>query len=1275
MKLIMGNTVSPRTRSQLIWQAIKKGIMSKLFVVTALLAFAVGAYTVVNHIDGQSDSTGIAQTYQYYLLANSKGTDSSKDAQKAAASTDNSGSNSQGSSGSVAKGVAGLLGNGGNSGSFKYSDIISGAPSGSEANAKKFSVIMATLSGFNYISTQSQSFSMLLSLGGRFLIGIIFVFCGVVIDTFDLFKVVIIDFIAKYNVFSLLATMYANSPAGEQIAKLLGITTDFMKQLSELALGAFASVLVWSITRVFIARRGINQSALSKLWGRIVSFVGLPIIVVMACMLLSDFTTGINKQNLADSNSSHPDYANWLMDVQTWADSYNFDVSAAGLSLDSFNNNKQHGSYVDDSFNPYPVNIDAMTKGTPASRIGQNLYSSGLGRSHNLLPNSTMALSYMTSETFDARDYLAALESGSSRVNGNIPRYAKNKKLYDFSKYYTSTGDGPYEDWNANSAQGPMSKAKDDYGYWENGKVKDKSADEAKVWEDRYIYGAKNSGSHLKDYYKAQPSHEQIYSGTATGNGTSLTDESTFLALSTKFTPNGGQFSLDGPTYGAYATFSKFDSQRYAYYKYSMVGTPMFTIPAMLYTAIIDVVVAAALIIAILDVGLLDMNMRPLRVWFKGMFAGGIEYFQAEIIYTLGICGTVLALYMSPDLIKALFDGVIGIIGSLVTGGGSNTTTTSLMMNGICYWVAFSVSIMAAWLFKNNKNFRDRLVNLMILPWDIARDAGQAFEDRAAGYKGALNRAMERSNRKNQHRNAILEDLNGNRTHGADLLNRMTKGKAGDMAGNLLSHAARNGNYNTGDGNGFGTNRDQTMDAIRRAGAQRRMENNMDDLKQAMPDSTDASKMFDENAQDNLTPDKLMKPDGTFDPDNEYLSEAMRDKLEGFNNGVTDMGDQAQAMSDLETEGATGLTKPQREKLDGLEDMATKYGVKPQFDTFRRLTEKSVHHPLSNKEQKRLDSATKDIEKYLGADNVKQAGDLIKAGEKKAALTTPQQKEFAELQKLATAERSRAPLTDGQQQKYDNLMNIRRNAIHSKMPQEAYQELKKLQNKGTPMTDAQKKRYEKLLAQANQIGNGALTPDQQADFKKLDRQAKSLMTAGQKNRYKSLSKVSRRALDSNKNAQYGRLLKDWTQNKQNLANQKAAILDNVLNPAELQKAKSEFTQNSAKMNQNLRQVHSAYRAFAQRGNESAAANLVNNLNKLNKDSHIYGGQRKQIQSVTDHMVDEIKRYDFNQGAVDLNGDGHISAAEQQIGSMNSDNIVKGHKQLQSALREYGRIRR
>ncbi len=65
----------------------------------------------------------------------------------------------------------------------------------------------------------------------------------------------------------------------------------------------------------------------------------------------------------------------------------------------------------------------------------------------------------------------------------------------------------------------------------------------------RYIYGAKNTGN-IKKYYGAKPSVEQIYNNAGGNSDSQLSYESTFLVLSTRFTPTGGSLMLDGPSYG-----------------------------------------------------------------------------------------------------------------------------------------------------------------------------------------------------------------------------------------------------------------------------------------------------------------------------------------------------------------------------------------------------------------------------------------------------------------------------------------------------------------------------------------------------------------------------------------------------------------------------------------------------------------------------------------------------------------------------------------------------
>lgn len=75
----------------------------------------------------------------------------------------------------------------------------------------------------------------------------------------------------------------------------------------------------------------------------------------------------------------------------------------------------------------------------------------------------------------------------------------------------------------------------------------------AQAWRERFIYGTKSTGSKLEAYYSnTPPSSEQVVNAVGTGseNSMSLSDQTMYLVLSTKFNSSGGEYYIAGPARG-----------------------------------------------------------------------------------------------------------------------------------------------------------------------------------------------------------------------------------------------------------------------------------------------------------------------------------------------------------------------------------------------------------------------------------------------------------------------------------------------------------------------------------------------------------------------------------------------------------------------------------------------------------------------------------------------------------------------------------------------------
>src|SRR5699024_12597638 len=90
----------------------------------------------------------------------------------------------------------------------------------------RFSDLMATLSYYNYISTQGNGFALLLSYVGRFFVGLILTVLGAVMYIMINSWYLIINFFAKWNVFTLIGGTLAKNKTALDMAAALGLKSD-----------------------------------------------------------------------------------------------------------------------------------------------------------------------------------------------------------------------------------------------------------------------------------------------------------------------------------------------------------------------------------------------------------------------------------------------------------------------------------------------------------------------------------------------------------------------------------------------------------------------------------------------------------------------------------------------------------------------------------------------------------------------------------------------------------------------------------------------------------------------------------------------------------------------------------------------------------------------------------------------------------------------------------------------------------------------------------------
>lgn len=1071
---------------------LKKFLSSKLVVCLAIVGLTLGVFTIVQRSNADDENIDFSRVYQYYLLSNSNGQDNTqrrkqaqekqqsgsqdnKDKKDDSSKSDSSSSSDSKSDDKDGKAVAGeqdqdsddgltdklvgLLGNGGNQGSFSYDDIVQG--SANKPAARQFSEVMATLSGYNYISVQNNGMDKIIQIVVHFLVGVPLVIIGFFTDVLSLFWTAIVNVIAQYNVFNLIGAAFGQSKAGDKLAEALKISPDSIKDIVSMGMWIFTAVMIFTV--VWALRNGgtkVSNRDKHKVIGRAMGLIGIPIVISMSCAILSDIT----ELSVGTNPSTDPTYAGWLMDVESWAKKYNFDITEGGINKSisaDFDNSKDQDNYVDSNFNPY-------LSSQPADKIGRQLYQDGLGASKTKFPNSTIAMSYLSSQTFSSRDYLDYIANHD--INTLAGSSFPDSNLYDFDTAYDSNGTSHKEDSSTGAgwpAPKGMSVAAGDYGDKDD-PASDHKATSVQTWEDRYIFGAKNTGM-LSKYYKEQPSMEQVYSqrgGRGSNADNRLTDESTFLALSTKFNSEGGNFSIDGPTYGAYATISKFDSNRYAYYKYSMVGNPIFTIPAITVNGLLSILIGAATIVALWSVGIVDMNLKPLRSWIKAVSFGDIEYTEATMVYALGIAATGLTVTIIPPLLVNAFTAIADMIGKLLTGDPSTAnsggmTVAASEMIGTSYWIGFAFAVFGLIaFFKNYNGFRDKLVHLMLIPWEWASAKGEELESFVGEnnrlLKEGRKRAQDKIDNRRKRANDFLEDLSRDKTGLGKGINTLTGGKAGDLADKALMSRAQSGDYSLETRpDGLHTEKELTIGEIKRRGNIRRMGEALNSLGADTKAPGAIAKDFDEHAtpEDGLSEGNLVDNDGKFNPNNDYITDDSRKDMNDLNHAMDGLSDQNAKQGLLTLAGANGLTPEEMQTLNNLHKVEDDTLGKKGAEDYRDLQHKIAQGKrLTPEEQKRLNDYNKKLAAVQG---------VIAA----RALGNPAYQDYKRLQAKAASGRRLTP----QEQRR---LNFYRSQIQHAQDQHAetvlgkkdYQDYENLQNKvanGGTLTPEEQQRLDK----------------------------------------------------------------------------------------------------------------------------------------------------------------------------------------------------------------------
>lgn len=728
----MGRCIS-KTNFSLFWQRIWKIINSKFIVlITVLCILTFGSITIFNNAKADiSTNYKFGTAFQYFLLDGKGETLEDKTSTKK---------------------YTKFLGayNNGAQGSFTYGEIIdNGSANGDERTAREFVSMVATYSKFNYFSTQNQGFNIILPIVGRFILGFVALVAGFIYDIYSSVIFGIPTLVAKFNVIPLIAAwftkqnVFGDGTIAEKLNEVLGVNSDTVQTLTTISFTVFIIMVLFSLTK-YLSTGKINDSSRKKVISRLSALVLFPAGLALSAMLLSD-AVNIAQGGGMDGKSDNI-YQKYIIDDETWAKRMNFAPSGNSRASGGITGTYATG-YVDNSFLPYGT---TSASGRIQDINSTSPYYQSDGKFN--FSNSAVALRYMLSDTFTADQYIqyeGTQEAQNLNTYGAYKGYADNwtKKTLDKegkspdilnteNAYYASNngspnkaGDAP-DDWN-------FSEAVDDYSKDEDGKTV-LTASPSKVWRERFIFGTKSSGASLEKYYnKKPPSTEQVLNAVGSGNdnSNSISDQSMYLLLSTKFNSTGGDYYLTGPARGLNIS-NIFDSNRVVYYSFSIVGIPFISILGAIGTIFISIIFWTVAIMAIFSVGLIEMNVKPIETAMKWLSFGDVEYGVAYLIYSVGVVGTVL----SFSVITRVMSEVGKFLPDVISSALSMITTNSNSydgMTGEAAMVMGSVSPVASMLLAyilyfvirhNVNNARTSLIYLFTLPWEISVGYGRKYE-------------------------------------------------------------------------------------------------------------------------------------------------------------------------------------------------------------------------------------------------------------------------------------------------------------------------------------------------------------------------------------------------------------------------------------------------------------------------------------------------------------------------------------------------------------------
>ena len=696
---------------------LKKFLKSKVAVLVALVAIASAGFIKTAKADNVYN---FATAYQYYMLDNRQ-----QETTQAAKSDDKK---------VVGKTIA-SLGSGGVQGQFSYSDMINSAPNGQQKVAKDFASMMATYSTFHYFSNKAQALDSIGPLIGRYILLFILMPSALILDLTQTIIPALITVLAKLNIITFLGAMVTNMGFASEVTEALGITKgEFQAFTNALLTFLLISILVSVGFTFYKGAQNVDRRHRNKMLGRLFTIIALPLAVGGSAYLMQDVGKMINNSPITQL----PGFKDYLVDDRSWAYNYNF-APAGNSAAESDITPSEPGSYVDLRFDPYK-NLGKINGKSRIAAINEN---SSLVGDKAIFPNMSILFAYGTSQTFSAIDYINFQGSFDSKhlLNGSGgPTYGS---YYDYAQSMAKNGDILKVDKNQafygsdtsmfdGAQEGPYKEAIDDYKA-----DKDKlNTSPSTAWRDRYIYGAKTAGD-LDRYYGKEPSQEMIQGRVGGTHGSTVpSDQSMFLILSTVFDETGGRYSIMAPARGIKGSMAQFDSNRSDYYVVSLVGNPILSAIGMNTTPLLTLVAMLALFTALLSVGFLDMNLKPLKAFFKGATVGDIEYSGAFIIYAIGMAGTYLLFIAIPPLLTGFLTKASTLLVQAIPKLAGMTPTTpqgSMAFNGVPLIFAASLSIGFVLLWLKSPKFRNLLVSVFTAVWDWASTTGQKLEDQASG--------------------------------------------------------------------------------------------------------------------------------------------------------------------------------------------------------------------------------------------------------------------------------------------------------------------------------------------------------------------------------------------------------------------------------------------------------------------------------------------------------------------------------------------------------------